>query len=187
MVYNKLKHRVSYDILELIFYIIDESSDSDKGLNLGAEMPQILAVFYLHRIDNYIKTVNGFKYYGRYMDDMYIIHNSKEELKKLSIELREQLALLRLEPNEKKTNIVKLSHGFTFMQIKYYIETETNKIITKPSSSKIARERRRLKKYKKLYDDGKLNELEIYNNYKSWKKSLIKDCNSCDGSIKSMG
>ena len=34
-------------------------------------------------IDNYCKIVKCMKYYGRYMDDIYIIHEDKEYLKGL--------------------------------------------------------------------------------------------------------
>ena len=110
------------EIMNLIDYVIDCSSHSDVGLNLGSEAPQIFAVYYLNPVDTYIKTVKGVKYYGRYMDDMMILSESKEELKELLAEIREQLAKLKLEINEKKTHITKLSKGFTFLQVKYSVD-----------------------------------------------------------------
>ena len=86
-------------IMNLIDYVIDTSSNSDKGLNLGAEAPQIFAVYYLSGLDNFIKSVKGIKYYGRYMDDMFIISHDKEQLKKLLVEIKKQLAGLKLEVN----------------------------------------------------------------------------------------
>ena len=108
----------SKEIMNLIDYIIDTSSKTDKGLNLGSEAPQMFAIYYLSPLDNYIKTVKGVKYYGRYMDDMFIISDSKEFLKNLLNEIQEQLAKLKLRINVKKTHITTLKHGFTFMQIK---------------------------------------------------------------------
>lgn len=172
------------EIMDLIDYIIDTASDSNRGLNLGSEAPQIFAIYYLSSVDNYIKTVRGMKYYGRYMDDMFVISESNDELKQLLKEIKAQLAVVKLEINEKKTHITKLSHGFTFMQIKYNIDH--GKIVKRPTHSKIVRERRRLKKYKKLYNAGKMNELDIFNNYKSWRNSILKDCNASKRSIESM-
>jgi len=182
MVHKRLNE--TNDVLDLIDYIIDTSSKSNKGLNLGSEAPQILAIYYLSPIDNYIKSVRGIKYYGRYMDDMFIFSNSKDELKLLLEEINVQLAKVKLEVNEKKTHITKLSHGFTFMQIKYSIDG--NKIVKRPTREKIARERRRLKKFKSLYDNGRMTELDIHNCYKSWKNSITKDCNRCSKSIANM-
>lgn len=112
----------SPEIMHLIDYVIDNSSDSDKGLNLGSEAPQIFAVFYLNPVDTYIKTVRGIKYYGRYMDDMLILSDSKDDLKRLLEEIRNQLMKLKLLINDRKTHIAKLSRGFTFMQVKYNVD-----------------------------------------------------------------
>ena len=109
------------EIMNLIDYAVDCSSDSEKGLNLGSEAPQIFAVYYLNPVDTYIKTVRGIKYYGRYMDDMIILSDSKEELQILLEEIKDQLARLKLRINEQKTHITKLSRGFTFLQVKYNV------------------------------------------------------------------
>lgn len=178
------KLKVSEPIMNLIFYCIDTSSRTNKGLNLGAEVPQVLSIFYLSQLDNYVKSVKGIKYYGRYMDDIFIISNSKEELKQLLTEIRMQLNRLRLEINDNKTSITTLHHGFTFMQIKYNVNR--NKIIKRPTRSKIVRERRRLKKYKKLYEQGLMSELNIRNCYKSWRNNLVKDCNACYRTIQTI-
>lgn len=181
MVRQKIKEPP--EVMELIDYIID-STGTQKGLNLGSEAPQIFAVFYLSPLDTFIKTVKGFKYYGRYMDDIFVIHNNKAELKDLLDEIKEQLKTLNLEINEKKTHITKLSHGFTFMQIKYNIDG--GKIIKRPTHSKVHRERQRLRKYKYLYDKGIISTLEIQNAYRSWRNNIIKDCNACKRTIRSI-
>lgn len=186
-VLKKMLHQKIHEppeIMALIDYIADSSSDSDKGINLGAEAPQIFAIYYLSPIDSFIKTVKGIKYYGRYMDDIFIIHDNKEELKGLLAEIKEKLSLLKLEVNERKTRIVKLSHGFTFMQIKYTFDG--NRIIKRPTHAKIARERRRLRKYRRKLELGIMSESEISNCYRSWKYSTIKDCSHCKRTIQSM-
>ena len=171
------------EVMQLIDYIID-SAGTHKGLNLGSEAPQIFAVFYLSPLDTFVKTVKRYKYYGRYMDDIFVIHDNKEELKNLLDEIKEQLKSLDLEINEKKTHITKLTRGFTFMQIKYNIVD--GKIIKRPTHSKVHRERQRLKKYKHLYDKGIISALEIQNAYRSWRNNIIKDCNACKRTIRSI-
>ena len=167
------------EIMNLIDYIVDTSSETSKGLNLGSEAPQIFAIFYLSRLDNYIKTVKRVKYYGRYMDDMIIFSESKQELKGLLEDIKRELKEIKLEINEKKTHITKLSHGFTFLQIKYNINH--GKIIKRPTRAKITRERRRLKKYKNILTDE-----DAQNAYKSWRNSLVKDCKQSKRSIRNM-
>lgn len=180
------------NIVHLIFYIIDSCSHTSKGLNLGSEAPQILAVYYLNRLDTFLKVVKSVKYYGRYMDDCFIISPSKEYLKHLLDEIKKVLADLKLEINQKKTHIIKLTHSFTFLQIKYNI-LPSGKIIKRPSHNKIARERRRLKAFNRLLHRRRMTNEEILGCYKSWRGTLIKDhnayhktLNSTDGLFNSM-
>lgn len=173
------------EVIDLIHYVIDTSSHSEKGLNLGSEAPQIFAVYYLNPIDTFVKAVKGVKYYGRYMDDIFIIGQSKEELSLLLNEIRQRLSDLRLEINDKKTCITKLSHGFTFLQVKYHI-LQTGRIIKSMSHGKIVRERRRLRAFQRMMDKGQMTEGEVHNCYKSWRGTQVIDHNACYKSIKSM-
>ena len=168
-------------VRSLVKYLIDNAAEGGTGLNLGSEVPQTLAVYYLHTVDDYCKTVKGVKFYGRYMDDIYIFGKSKTELRELLAGIKAQLAALHLEVNERKTHIVKLSHGYVFMQLKYRI-LPNGKVLVTPAPAKITRERRKLKAYKRLRDAGKLSMREIQNAYKSWRQCIIKDC-SCTRSV----
>lgn len=190
--HSVLKHLLSTkianepkDVVNLIYYIIDTSSHSDKGLNLGSEAPQIFAVYYLNPIDVFIKVVKGVKYYGRYMDDVYIIGKTKNELKVLLEEIKERLKYLKLQINDRKTSIIKLKHGFNFLQIKYNV-LSTGKILKRISHKKIVRERRRLKAFKRELDKGNMLEENILNCYRSWKGTVIKDHNACYKTIHNM-
>ena len=53
-----------------------------KHLNIGDQVAQTAGIAYPIPIDNYIKIVKGMKFYARYMDDSYIIHESKEYLQR---------------------------------------------------------------------------------------------------------
>ena len=166
------------DVIDLIHYMIDTSSKTNKGLNLGSECPQIFAVYYLNPIDHFVKVVKGVKYYGRYMDDIFVIGQSKAELASLLEEISDQLALLRLEVNMEKTHITKMAHGFTWLQIKYNI-TKTGKLLKRMSHGKVVRERRRLKAFRRMMDAGQMTENDIWEAYQSWRGSVIRDHNVC--------
>ena len=182
MIHERIKE--PKEIMDLIDYVVDTSSNSNKGLNLGSEAPQIFAVYYLSVIDSFIKTVKSVKYYGRYMDDMFIISHDKEYLKSLLCEIKDKLSKLKLDVNEKKTHITKLSHGFTYLQIKYHVDN--GKIIKRPTHAKVSRERKRLRKFKNKYESGDLSELKIHNCYLSWRNAVLKDCNACNRTIESI-
>ena len=121
-----------------------------KSMGIGSQVSQIAGLLYPTKIDNYCKIVKGLKYYGRYMDDIYIIHPDKKFLQELLKELNEMCKNLGLFINPHKTQIIKLSKGFTFLKVNYNY-TETGRIITRINKKTIARMRRKLKKlFKKL-------------------------------------
>lgn len=173
------------DVVRLIHYVIDTSSKTGKGLNLGSECPQIFAIYYLNPVDQFVKVVKGVKYYGRYMDDIFIIGRSKAELKALLAEVEKKLAELLLEVNHQKTSIVKLRHGFTWLQIKYTV-TPTGHITKAMSHNKIVRERRRLASFRKMLDSGVMTEPQIWEAYQSWRGSVVRDHNACRHSLQAM-
>lgn len=98
----------------------------------------------------------------------YIIHEDKEYLKGLLNDIQGICDELGLFINPKKTQIVKLSHGFTFLKIKYNL-TETGKVQERISKDSVTRMRRKLKKFRKLMDAGEMSFDDVRCAYASWK------------------
>lgn len=153
----------------------DENGDK-KSLGIGSQISQILAVRYPTEIDMYVKQKLHIKYYGRYMDDSYLIHHDKKYLKQCLEEMKVLYAKYGIIVNTKKTQIVKLSRGFTFLKV-HHILTESGKIIKKPCKASIVRERRKLKKLKKKLDNGEIMYADIECQYQSWRGYIgYTDC-----------
>ena len=179
---------VSDELLHLIFYLIDESSEGGTGLNLGSELPQILAMYYLSKKDNYLKCRMGVKFYGRYADDIAVIVETKEEAYEILSAIKWQLSKVKLEINAKKTQIVKISHGFTYLQTKYKIVKSKGvyKVLKTPTRTKITRERRRIKAHKRQVEAGNIQFSEVYHWYKAYRCSLLTDYNAIEKTLKSL-
>ena len=141
----------------------------EKGLGLGSETSQFNAILYVNKIDHYIK--HNFKYYGRYMDDSYIISEDKEKLKNFSKILFQMYSDLGIVINLKKTKIVPLTQHFKFLKTRYKIVG--NKIIKKPSRESITRARRRFRRMIRLYNNGKMTAEEIKRAFDSWRGSML--------------
>ena len=90
------------------------------------------------------------------MDDGYLIHESKDHLRQCLSGMRRICEELGITLNEKKTQIVKLSHGFTFLKAKIYL-TPAGKVIKKIPRMSVTRQRRKLKKLAGLTDIGRSN------------------------------
>lgn len=138
-----------------------------KSVNIGDQCSQIIGIFYPTPIDNYIKIVKSQKYYGRYMDDSYIISKDKEELRQLANEISDIAKDMGIFLNKKKTRIVKLSDYYRFLQITYSL-TDTGHLIRKINSKRIVDMRRKLKKLAVKVKNGERTQLEIENMFKSW-------------------
>ncbi len=134
----------------------------DKHMNIGDQVAQVAGVAYPIPIDNYVKIVRGVKFYARYMDDSYIIHESKEFLQEILKEIIGIAQGLGITVNERKTRICKLSEYWRFLQIQYSL-TDTGRVIQKINPKRLTTMRRKMKKL--VY---KLSEKEFHDWFFSW-------------------
>lgn len=167
MRYLKKSGKLTDDEIELSDYLLHEALGDEIGINIGGQPSQNIGILYATPIDQYIKTVRGFKFYARYSDDFYCIHPEKEVLKELQkeIEIKAREIGLMVHPN--KTHLAKLDRPFTHLQISYKI-TDSGKVVKRINPKTVTRERRKLKAYKRLLEQARLNSQDIENNFKSW-------------------
>ena len=138
-----------------------------KSVDIGDQVSQDLGVYFPTPIDNYAKIVRGCKRYGRYMDDIYIIAETKEEVASIIEGIKEQTDKLGLFINNRKTHITKLSSVYRYLQIRYTL-TDTGRVIKRIGQKNITRERRRLKAYRRLIDIGRITEEDVEECFRSW-------------------
>jgi hypothetical protein len=162
---NNIDHAVLFDMLER--HITDRRVTAlirsfvsvfgpGKSLGLGSQISQVAAIFYPNTLDHVIKEKLRVKYYGRYMDDLYLIHANKEYLKCCLSEIKRVCQPLKLTVNEKKTRIVKLSRGMEFLKGKYIL-LESGRVLRRPGKDSARRMRRKLKKFKALINGGQMS------------------------------
>lgn len=152
------------DVLWLLDMIID--STEGPGIPIGNHTSQWFAVLYLSGMDHMIKERLGIKMYGRYMDDFYLIHPDKDYLRYCLEEIKKYLVPLGLELNQ-KTAIFPLTQGIDFLGFRTYL-TDTGKVVRKVRRESKNRIRRKLKKYRHLLDEGRIDFETILQSYSSW-------------------
>ena len=118
-------------------------AQGEVGLGLGSEPNQICAVAHPNRIDHYVTEMLRPEAYGRYMDDFYLIHESKEYLQVCLLLIGRKCAELGIELNPRKTRVVKLSRGFTW-----------------------------LKKMARMVADGVMTPEQVERSYQSWRGGM---------------
>ena len=88
-------------------------------------------------------------------------------------DIRRECAKLGIVVNEKKTRIVKLTRGFTFLK-KRFNYGETGKVIVRPCRSAVTRERRKLKKLAAFVERGEMTRDQALQSYQSWRGSMMR-------------
>lgn len=151
----------------LDYYKIDKSLRTGekymyKHLNIGDQVAQVAGIIYPIPIDNYVKIVKGVKFYGRYMDDSYAIHESKEFLEELLKDIIRIAGELGITVNTRKTRICKLSELWRFLQVQYSL-TDTGRVIQKINPKRLTCMRRKMKKLVHI-----LTEKEFDDWFNSW-------------------
>lgn len=143
----------------------------DVGLGLGDETNQMHAIAYLSPVDHYVTECCGVEAYGRYMDDIYIIHQSKEHLKSVLEQIESKCLERGMMVNPRKTKIVKLSKGFTFLKKRFYY-TETGKVIVRPIRESITKQRHKIKGIANLVNRGVMTREQAHLSYQSWRGGM---------------
>ena len=174
--FDRVSHRVVKAVLhkefsdERIIKLTEHFIDAfgDVGLGLGSQISQVLALASANRLDHYIQEQCRIGSYGRYMDDGYLIHPSKEYLQKCLEGIRRICEELEITLNEKKTQIVKLSHGFTFLKVRFFL-LPGGRIVRKICHCSVTRMRRKLKSYQRFVAAGKMTMDDVYQSWQSWK------------------
>lgn len=145
----------------------------EKGLGLGSQISQVMALASANRLDHYVKEVLRIRGYGRYMDDGYLIHPSKEYLKECLEKMQIICDELGITLNRKKTQIVKLSHGFTWLKVRFFL-TSNGKVIKRIHRSSVTRMRKRFKKLYPMYLDGRITLEDVNNSWQSWRSHAMR-------------
>jgi len=92
------------------------SASKNKGLPIGSLTSQLFGNVCLNDFDYFVKHRLGIKYYGRYVDDIVMVHEDKEYLKSIIPILRDYLAKeIYLEINQNKIYFQHFFKGVKFL------------------------------------------------------------------------
>jgi hypothetical protein len=170
---NKIKDEWILDLTKKFIRVFGDG----KSLGLGSQVSQICAIFYPDQLDHFIKETLGIKFYGRYMDDSYLIHADKEYLKECLEKITAFCEKLKIKINVKKTRIVKLSQGVEFLKGKYIL-LPSGRVLRRPCKDSTRRMRRKLIKFKGLVNAGKMTYDNLRTSYQSWRGNYKRRFNA---------
>ena len=171
--HEQLKDIVHYHFSDLdICWLVDLFIDSTegKGIPLGNQINQGLALLYLDGMDKLIQFELGIEYYGRYMDDFYLIHPSKAYLQYCLEVIAAYLETLELELNG-KTQIFPLKNGVSYLGFHTYIAQDGTPVRKLKNQNK-RNAQRKFVRMAKLVVSGKLSRERFDASYGAWKNHI---------------
>ena len=161
-------------------------SPKNCGLPIGNLTSQLLSNVYLNGFDYFMKNTLNLKYYGRYVDDFFVVHPSKEYLKEIKEIIDDYLTKhlhLRLHP--KKIYLQHYAKGVSLLGTyikpnRIYINNRTKQNLYKTLKKTDRYLSGRLVEKADLYKvrasiNSYLGILQHYNTYKLRKKMLLSE------------
>lgn len=189
--FYQIDHEILKDIVDYHFqddysvwlnHLFIDSTDG-LGLPLGNQVAQIYALLMLNGLEHFITDELGIQFYGRYMDDFYLIHYDKKYLQWCLECITEFVNSLGLSLNG-KTQICPFKNGIKFLGFHHYVAKD-GKYIRKISGDNKRKIRKKLKRWSVLVKNGIMTEKKFYEKYNAWKNhalhgNCIKLCHSMD-------
>ena len=179
--YPNINHDILKSIYRKIFkdekllWLIDEiidSTEGNKGIPIGNYMSQWSGNLYLSPFDHWLKEVKGIKHYYRYMDDIVILHESKEYLHQLKLEIEQYLKQeLDLEVKDNWQVFPTAIRGIDFLGYRIFPDFI---LLRKGTLKRMKLKVKEINKYLKVNDLITHNQWCSLNSYYGW----LLYCNS---------
>lgn len=147
---------------------------TERGLPLGLQQSQLLANLYLSEMDHKLTEQLGAEFYGRHMDDFYILCESKEIAETLLTWCKNYVENIGLELNP-KTAIFYRSFDYLGFHI---IMSDTGKIVVRVAKGKIKSKRRHLRKLVSQLATGEITPQRMEKAYFGWRHHALKAKNA---------
>ena len=172
--YYNIRHDAAIDIMEYHFpkdthWLIEEfinSTEGDVGIALGNQINTIVSNLYLDGLDKFIKYELGIEYYGRYADDFYLIHPSRDYVKYCAYCIEQFLASFGLALNP-KSQLIPVKTGISFLGFHFAIRQD--RLDIRLDNSKKRSYRRKFNKLYRLVLNGERPLSKLEQSYASYK------------------
>lgn len=179
---TKYFYRINHDILKDIvrYFIADDDvwwlcekfidSTSGLGLPLGNQVTQVFALLFLSGLDHFVTGELGVKYYGRYMDDFYLIVKDKSYARHCLNSIVTFMETLNLELNS-KTQIIPFKNGVKYCGFHTYV-TQDGKCIRKLTNEKKRAAKKKYRRMAKAVTKGRLSKEKFDESYVAFKNHI---------------
>ena len=138
---------------EMAVGVLRSQYPGEVGYNPGSQIVQIAGVSLLSGVDHYAKERLGLRHYGRYMDDIKVVHRDRARLERCRDEIGAQLARIGLELHPRKTVIRPVTACTPFLGFDFRL-TRTGKALMTVRPENVKAMRRRISRLTALEARG---------------------------------
>lgn len=143
------------------------------GLGLGNQTSQTGAILYPSSVDHWAKEVCHVRGYGRYMDDGYALFADWGEMKRFAAEFQRRCLRLGIRVNPRKFRMVRITDPFVFLKTRFQLDGR-GRVHRRVCPEGVKREKRRLRKFRGMINDGRLEYRDAALSYASWRGTLLR-------------
>jgi retron-type reverse transcriptase len=137
-----------------------------RGLPIGNLTSQFFANVFLNEFDHFVKEELKIKKYIRYVDDFVLLSDDRENLAESRIKIEEYLSKLRLKIHPIKSQLFATRKGPTFLGFRVLPDR------IRVRNDNLRKGRKRLRKLKLQYQQGKMSIWDIQDSLRSWMAHL---------------
>jgi len=169
----------------MVVGVLRSQYSGDVGYNPGSQIVQIAGVSLLADVDRFCKEELMCRGYGRYMDDIRVVHRSKAYLEYVCGQIASKVGLLGYELHPSKTVIRPLTERNPFLGFDYRL-TRTGKALMTLRPESVKRMRRRVSRLMALEARGARPPGTCDEAYAGWRAHAAKGdsrllMERCDG------
>lgn len=140
-----------------------------RGIGIGGEPSQVIAIAYTSVIDRTMICNSPVKDLGRYMDDCWMICDTKEDAQEALRIFVAKSEELGLTINEKRTKINHMTHDTVlWLKKRTHIDRHTNKVIMQLTRKNVRDCIRRIHKNKELLEQGVMTPDGVMASMQCW-------------------
>lgn len=159
------KRKVDEEYYERVIEILHTQHLRQVGYDAGSQMIQIAGIAAVDHIDHIVKEKLRSEFYGRYMDDSFLISNDFGFLEHCLDEIGKEYSKCGLTLNKKKTKIIHIKDYMSFLGFRFTV-TKTGKVLVLIKPENIRRQRRHYKGLARRHGIGAISKEEIDESFK---------------------
>lgn len=168
LVLDRFRKSVSAPIVKRAGDVLEQHRNQGNGFNPGSQMVQIAGISVLDAVDHFIKEKLHCRYYIRYQDDFWVIHESEDFLWQALFAINECLTAIGFNLHQKKTTITPVTKPFRFLG--FFIRlADTGRVVATLDPENVRHERKKLRRLVAKSKRGEIPTEKPDECFKAWK------------------